>query len=141
MDAQPPFRLALRPMLTRRTVHDIINDFVTELTAALEAQTTAAIRGALAGRETGNGRRRRAQGIAPASAPRRKGGKRTPEALEALTKNLLTTIKRKPGLGIEALAEAMSTSTKELTLPMKKLIAERKVKATGQKRGMRYSVR
>lgn len=131
-----------------RTVREIIDTFVTELTAALEAQTTAAIRGALGGEgpapSRANGRRaRRAGQVAVGPTVRRlpKGAKRPPEVLENLTKNLLATIKKKPASNIEELAEAMGVPTKDLALPIKKLLADKAISRKGQRRGTRYTAR
>jgi hypothetical protein len=76
----------------------------------------------------------------PARAKTRgKGGKRTPEELEALTKNVLSHIKRHPGQRVEQIAAALGTTTKELALPIIKL--GKALKTQGQRRGTKYSVR
>lgn len=72
---------------------------------------------------------------------RKKGQKRTPEQLEAMTKSLLKEIKRKGGRRIEEIGTALSIPTKELALPIKKLIADKKIKTTGQRRATRYSAK
>ena len=63
------------------------------------------------------------------------------EELEALTAGLHKEIKRKGGRRIEQIAESMGVSTKELALPVKKLMAGKKLKTKGQRRGMTYSAR
>lgn len=42
------------------------------------------------------------------------------------------------GVGIEVLSKSLKTASKDLTLPMKKLIKENKITTTGQKRATRY---
>jgi hypothetical protein len=70
---------------------------------------------------------------------RAKGAKRTPDELEALTKNVLAHIKRNPGQRVEQIAAALGTSTKELALPIIKL--GKALKTQGQRRGTKYTAR
>jgi hypothetical protein len=78
------------------------------------------------------------RGAAAAPRRRKKGEKRSPEALETLTSQLMNEIKSKAGRRIEEIAESMGVSTKELTLPAKKLIKSKKVSTKGEKRATRY---
>jgi hypothetical protein len=64
--------------------------------------------------------------------------RRSPESLAHLTRALDAYIRKNKGLGIEAIGKAMGTSTKELALPMKKLLSEQRVAARGAKRATRY---
>ena len=47
-------------------------------------------------------------------------------------------MKSNPGQRIEQIADGMGTSTKELNLPAKKLIAGKQLKTKGQKRATQY---
>lgn len=67
-----------------------------------------------------------------------KGQKRPPAELAALTERLGAAITNTPGLRIEQLAAQMVISTKELTLPVKKLLAEKLVRTEGVKRATKY---
>ncbi len=67
-----------------------------------------------------------------------KGGKRSAEELTKLTTSLLTYVKRNPGKRIEQIGAALDLATKELALPAKKLIAEKKLSTKGQKRATVY---
>ena len=69
------------------------------------------------------------------------GTKRTPEALEALTKKLHAYIAKNPGLRIEKIAEGLGCSTKALNLPIKKLTGAKRVTTLGQKRATTYRAR
>jgi len=73
-----------------------------------------------------------------AAGGRQKGEKRTADELETLTKALQGEVKKQPGRGIEAIAEGMGVSTKELALPVRKLLADGKIKTKGQKRATKY---
>lgn len=78
--------------------------------------------------------------IAPtiAAPPRRPGEKRPPAELAQITARLAAYIRSNPGQGIEQIAQAMQTQTKELTLPIKKLLDTRKIGSKGHKRATRY---
>jgi hypothetical protein len=83
----------------------------------------------------------RAKGRAPKPvvAPKRKAGeKRTPQQLAQITDQVYNYIKSNGGQGVEQIAKALATSTKELTLPIRKLLAEKKIGSKGQKRATRY---
>lgn len=69
---------------------------------------------------------------------RPKGGRRSPEELEALTLKTLAAIKKAPGLRAEELAASLGVSTKELVRPVTKLFAQKAIKTTGQRRGTKY---
>ena len=74
-----------------------------------------------------------------AAAPKRVSGeKRPPAELAKLTEKLGEYIKSHPGLRIESIGKALSTPTKELALPIKKLLAAKRVKSEGQKRATVY---
>jgi ABC-type nitrate/sulfonate/bicarbonate transport system substrate-binding protein len=47
-------------------------------------------------------------------------------------------IKGHPGNGVEAMAKAMGVQTKELALPIAKLLKSRHIKKRGQKRATKY---
>jgi len=120
-------------------IRDRIEAFVAELDglvrkAAVESVSQALGDGAPARRGP---RATRASATAPARG-RRKGQKRDPMALEQLTQNLLAHITKNSGQRIEQIAKAMGTTTKELALPAKKLIADKKVRTKGQKRATAY---
>jgi len=72
------------------------------------------------------------------AASREKGAKRPPDEIERLTGKLLDYVKSNPGQRIEQIADGMGTSTKELNLPAKKLIAGKQLKTKGQKRATQY---
>jgi hypothetical protein len=128
--------------MTTPKIQSIIENFVAELSAALSEATHSAISDVLGGGKasvaasasTGKGRAPKA-----AKAPKRaKGGKRSPEELAQLTQALLTHVKRNPGSRIEHIGAALGLPTKELALPAKKLIAEKKLSTKGQKRATAY---
>ena len=78
------------------------------------------------------------KGRASAADSRKKGEKRTPESLQALTEELHAQIKSGPGRRIEEIAQSMDVSTKELVLPAKKLLENKRIKTVGHKRATKY---
>ena len=75
------------------------------------------------------------------AAPKAKWAKRTPEELEALTKSLVAHVRKNPGQRSEQIAEALKTTTKDLSLPLKALVEAKQFKTSGVRRGMTYSVK
>lgn len=75
-----------------------------------------------------------------ATSDREPGQKRSPKELADLTKLVFTTIRSNPGIRMEALAKAVDHPTRELSLPIKKLLADNKITTAGQKRATEYSV-
>ena len=57
------------------------------------------------------------------------------------TKAVLGYVRKHPGQGVEAIAKGLGTDTKELTLPIRKLVAEKQLKTKGQKRATKYFTR
>ena len=94
----------------------------------------------------GPGRAGGARAVAVASAgaaqvgrPRGgRGAKRTSEDLEALSTKFASFVKANPGLRIEQINKELGTTTKDLALPIRKLIAGGQVKVKGQKRSTMY---
>jgi hypothetical protein len=84
------------------------------------------------------GRPAKSAASAAAAAKRRAGEKRSPQLLAQVTDQVANHIKTSPGQGVEQIAKALSTTTKELTLPIRKLLADKKITSKGQKRATRY---
>jgi len=120
-------------------IRDVIESFVEELSALVRTAALQSVTNAFGGGAAG-GRRGRAprMGKGPAAASRAKGEKRSPQALLQLVSRLQAEIKGKPGLRMEQIAKALNSSTKELALPAKKLIAEKKIKTKGERRATKY---
>lgn len=127
-----------------------VEQFAAELADLIRESAMETVSAALAGARPSPGRGgRRTVPMAAASrsvgrgrsASREKGAKRPPDEIERLTGRLHDYIKSNPGQRIEQIAEGMGTSTKELNLPAKKLIAGKQLKTRGQKRATQYFAR
>jgi hypothetical protein len=80
-----------------------------------------------------------AAGAGRAGRPRGgRGAKRTAADLEMLSDKFASFVKANPGLRIEQINKELGTTTKDLALPIRKLIADSKITAKGQKRSTTY---
>ena len=125
--------------MTTPTIQAALDALVDAIRSELRMEFLSALGGAEPSARRGDARK---PGRTPAPArmkTRAKGAKRTPDELEALTKNVLAHIKRNPGQRVEQIAAALGTSTKELALPIIKL--GKALKTQGQRRGTKYSAR
>jgi len=117
---------------TPARVQSIIDRFVSELTQVARDEAARVVMGGFGASKPGR---------KPASngAGRTRGGeKRSPEKLEALQEKFLGFVKSHPGLRIEQINKELGTSTKDLALPIRKLMASRQLRAHGQKRATTY---
>ncbi|HEY0477254.1 MAG TPA: hypothetical protein VGD37_07000 [Kofleriaceae bacterium] len=67
-----------------------------------------------------------------------RGAKRSAADLEALSERFASFVKANPGLRIEQINKQLGTTTKDLALPIRKLISEGAINAKGQKRSTTY---
>jgi predicted HTH transcriptional regulator len=67
-----------------------------------------------------------------------RGAKRTPADLEALSKRFASFVQVNPGLRIEQINKQLGTTTRDLALPIRKLVAEGVIDARGQRRSTTY---
>lgn len=119
-----------------------VQQFVVQVTglaqrAALETFSSA----------IGGAREQRPDARAPKSAPARvsnapgsRRGKRTADDLERLAVRVLAFIRAHPGLRAEQLNDALGTTTKEVALPLRKLVSEGVLSTKGQRRATSYFV-
>lgn len=115
-------------------VQSLINKFANELHDLILVEVIEVVTAGLGGKSS------KGAVVAKGTAPRalKKGAKRSPEALQELTDDLYGHIKKHPGQRIEQIGVAMDVSTKSLNLPVKKLLADKKVATKGVKRATTY---
>ncbi|HEY4121556.1 MAG TPA: DNA-binding protein [Byssovorax sp.] len=69
---------------------------------------------------------------------RRPGEKRDPAQIARLVERMYQHVLAHPGNGIETIGKALGEPTSELALPAKKLLGDKRVKTTGQRRATKY---
>jgi len=120
-------------------IRGMVEAFAGDLADLIRESAMETVRDALGGVPTG--RRGGTARASVASAGRRalpKGAKRPPDEIVKLTARLLEYVKAHKGERIEQIAKGMSVSTRELNLPVKKLIATKAIRTRGQKRATQY---
>jgi hypothetical protein len=68
----------------------------------------------------------------------RRGGKRTAVEIAQMADAFLAHVTANPGQRMEHIAKELGLPTPELTLPVKKLLADGKLRVEGQKRATEY---
>jgi hypothetical protein len=128
------------PSPVESDIRSRVEAFVDEITALIRTSALEVVSEALGEGGSRPAARGRARAVAAvvSSGRRAKGAKRDPRLLQALTDKLGDYIKKNPGLRIEQIGKALGTPTKDLALPVKKLIAGKKISTKGQKRATTY---
>ena len=132
---------------TQKQIHDRIQSFVNELgglvrQAALEA-CQEALGGVAAPKRRGRPRKTK-KAPARRKAVKRKAkktgkrAKRSGAQVEAISVRVLAHVKKKPGQSVTEISKALRRTPKDLQLPIRKLIADKKLRTTGQRRGTKY---
>ena len=129
-----------------------ISAFLHELSGLVKRQALEAVHAALGGTagpaRRGPGRPRKVS-MRPGRAPRAmakpavrgKRIRRSPEDLAKLQANVLAAVKAKQGQRLEEIGKALKTDTAVLKRPVAMLVAAKKLKTTGARRGTKYFVR
>ncbi len=112
-----------------------VQAFADEITALIRASAFDIVNSALGGSAV---RGRRGGAVSARMSKRPKGAKRDPAAIARLTETLDTFIKKNPGQRIEQIGKTLGIATKDLALPVKKLLAGKRIATKGQKRSTKY---
>ncbi|HTL38313.1 MAG TPA: hypothetical protein VL326_34520 [Kofleriaceae bacterium] len=110
----------------------VVADFVTQITELARAAARDMIDEAL-----GKGGKVSLSGLGRGRG-RGRGGKRTGAELDEMADRFHSFVSKHPGLRIEQINKQLSTTTKDLALPIRKLIADGSLKTKGQKRSTTY---
>ena len=112
----------------------VVADFVTQITELARAAARDMIDEALGrgskGAFGGLGRGRSTRGG--------RGAKRTSDELDKMADQFHSFVLKHPGMRIEQINKQLGTTTKDLALPIRKLIAEGALKTKGAKRSTTY---
>jgi hypothetical protein len=78
------------------------------------------------------------RGVRIASGGRGRGAKRTASDLDQLGTHFVAYVTKHPGMRIEQINKELGTTTKDLALPIRKLISDGQIKTKGKKRSTTY---
>ena len=112
----------------------LVDGFVTQLSEIWRRQAIDSLTGMGGGRGQG----RAGGGEVSISRGRGRGAKRTADELEHLADSFVEYVSKNPGLRIEQINKQLGTTTKDLALPIRKLLEDGVVKAKGKKRSTAY---
>jgi hypothetical protein len=117
----------------------VVQGFVAQITELARRAAIDTLESAL-GKSGGGGGGAAAIKIGKVSVGRGrgKGAKRSSDELETLSETFVDFVKANPGLRIEQINKQLGTTTKDLALPIRKLLSEGALKAKGQKRSTTY---
>lgn len=121
-------------------ISKLVSEFVDNVTALARRAAVDTLTSSLDDR---GGRRRGAGSIAAVGdvlkAERRgKGAKRSSSQLDRLQSRVMEFVTANPGMRIEQINKELGTSTRDLQLPIRKLIATGSLKSKGEKRATTY---
>jgi hypothetical protein len=134
-------------MAADKKIRDLVESFVAELTvlaheAAIE-QVQAALTSAAPkrgpGRPRGSGSKK--AGTHKRAVSRKKKGKRilrSSAAVDSVAADVLAFVKSHDGAAMTEIAAALGSTSKDLRLPVLKLLGDKALRTTGQRRGTRY---
>lgn len=122
-------------------IRTCINSFVDELSSLVKQAAIQSVQEALGGSSAparrGPGRPRKANAvIRRPSSKRRK--RRSSGAVDTVAQRILEQVKANPGQGVGEIGGALRLTSKDLRLPIMKLMEDKKLKTKGQRRGTKY---
>jgi hypothetical protein len=135
--------------MSNAEIQSRVQAFTNDLVSIVKKSALHAVQEALGGTTVTKGAKR-SKPVSKASAPRISvakkttgtkrgpGEKRDPKLLGNLVEKLATYIKAKPGQRIEEINKGLGLSTRELNLPVKKLLAAKRISTKGTKRSTTY---
>jgi hypothetical protein len=111
----------------------VVADFVAQITELARAAARDMIDEAL-----GRGAKAANLGSLGRGRGRGRGAKRSADELDKLADQFHAFVTKHPGLRIEQINKQLGTTTKDLALPIRKLVAEGALKTKGEKRSTAY---
>lgn len=111
----------------------VVTDFVAQITELARAAARDMVDQAL-----GKGMRNGGLAAFGRGRSRGRGAKRTAHELDLLSEQFQQYVAKNPGMRIEQINKELNTTTKDLALPIRKLLAEGALKTKGVKRSTTY---
>ena len=112
-------------------IQRLVDNFVAQITELANRAAVEGLQQAL-GKRGGRGSSLRL------GTGRGRGQKRSSDELQRTSDDFLAFVTKNPGLRIEQINKQLGTTTKDLALPIRKLISEGYLKAKGKKRSTTY---
>ncbi|HEY6037215.1 MAG TPA: hypothetical protein VIV58_23205 [Kofleriaceae bacterium] len=109
----------------------VVGEFVAQITELAKRAAINTLESALGGGKGG-------LALSVGRGGRRKGAKRTAADLDQLGDDFHQYVLKNPGMRIEQINKQLGTTTKDLALPIRKMIAEGSLKTKGEKRSTQY---
>ena len=124
-------------------MNDVVEGFVAQITELARRAAINTLQSAFSGRGGGaNGSHGSAMPVAvKRSLGRPRGGgrpKRSAADLESLSSNVVEFVRANPGLRMEEINKQLGTTTKDLALPVRRLVADGVISTKGQRRSTKY---
>lgn len=127
-------------------INKLVDEFVSQVTALAKQAAMDTLTASLGAANGAAGRRRVAElaigggGLrgSAAAARRAKGAKRPQQEIERTKARVQEFIQKNPGLRIEQINKELGTQTRDLALPLRKLISDGQVRTEGEKRSTTY---
>lgn len=121
-------------------IREAVEYFVEQLKGLIQRAALESVQAALAGGGSGPVRQGSELGRAASAvrSKRQKRAKRTAEELDSLIKRLRTYVVKNPGQRIEQIGRSLDVPTKELVLPVKKLMSDKQISTKGERRATVY---
>ena len=116
----------------QQSVNARVEAFVAEITELARAAAYQALSSALEGGQFASGHG------APTLLRGRRGGKRRAEEIAQMAEAFLAHVTANQGQRMEHIAKEFGVATLELMLPVRKLLADGKLRVEGQKRATEY---
>lgn len=110
----------------------VVQGFVAQITELARRAAVDTLQAALGGKMRGRA------GAVAVGRPRGRGAKRTADELDQLAEAFVAFVRANPGLRIEQINKQLGSSTKDLALPIRKLIADGTINTKGKKRSTTY---
>jgi hypothetical protein len=141
---------AMKTSSLDQQIRSRIDSFLNEMSQLVRLSALEAVHAALGGdgavaapkkRGPGRPRKNAAAATTSAPAPAAKSGKRerrSAESVQATADAFLTYVKANEGQRLEQISAGMGVASKELKLPVIKLLEAKAVRTEGQKRGTMY---
>jgi len=123
-------------------LHRLMHHFVDQITQLAQRAALRTIRETMARAGTAPRRAGRSLRTGVRRRPGRPFGsgadKRTAAELDALAQRFTACVQEHPGLRVEQINHALGTSTRDLALPIRKLVASGAIRVEGRKRATTY---